>query len=133
MTGARVVMVLIALALAAGCRERGPDDTPAWLGERIEAVLAEPVTNPPTRIFRFRYRGEVVYYRPPRCCDIQGEVRDAAGQLLCHPDGGFTGQGDGRCPDFATTRRDCAIVWTDPRAKAATLPGCPATTGLPES
>jgi hypothetical protein len=56
-----------------------------------------------------------VYYLPPRCCDIQGQVFNRAGGVICAPDGGLTGAGDGRCPDFFATRSDEEILWRDPR------------------
>lgn len=133
MKTATLAALLAALALQAGCRERERSATPTWLDDRIGAILAEPVTNPPTRIFRYRYRGEVVYYRPPHCCDVPGVLFDAGGRPMCRPDGGITGQGDGRCADFAAARRDCALVWSDPRAKPATHAGCDQPSpGLPE-
>jgi len=47
------------------------------------------------------YKGKEVNYKPAeRCCDQMGEVRDTSGNIICHPDGGITGKGDGKCPDF---------------------------------
>ena len=40
-------------------------------------------------VARYEYRGGTVYDLPPRCCDIPSELHDAAGDLLCRPDGGF--------------------------------------------
>ncbi len=88
---------------------------PAWLQSLISQIEAEPVTNPPSSIFRYRYRGAVVYFRPSRCCDLPSDVFDRDGGLLCHPDGGFSGGGDGRCADFFSTRSDEELVWQDPR------------------
>jgi hypothetical protein len=86
-----------------------------WLQAMIAEILSQPPTNPPSAIYRYRYHGQVVYYRTGYCCDVPSSLYDEAGNLLCHPDGGFTGDGDGRCPDFhaeATTRE---LVWQDPR------------------
>ncbi len=117
----RLVAVCVLLA-AAGCRDSA--ESPAWLAEQIAAIASEPLTNPPSQFFRYRYRGEVVYYRPPRCCDIQGELYAADGVTLCFPGGGISGRGDGRCEDFYVERSDCRLVWSDPRAKPGTLPDC---------
>ena len=35
--------------------------------------------------------------------------------VICHPDGGITGRGDGRCPDFFVERRNERVVWRDQR------------------
>lgn len=118
----RVVAFVTTLLMANACREDTVE--PQRLGQRLEKIAAEPMSNPPTQVFRYRYRGEVVYYRPPRCCDVQGELYDAQGELVCFPDGGFSGRGDGRCADFHAVRSDCEVVWSDPRAKPGTLPGC---------
>lgn len=105
----------LALTLSAltACRDEGP----AWLADLQRQIAEEPATNPPSQILRFELVGRPVYYRPPYCCDIQGVLYSEDGTVLCHPDGGFTGTGDGRCPEFFTRRRDCVQVWADPRAK----------------
>jgi hypothetical protein len=76
---------------------------------------SQPVANPPAYIARYEYQGQVVYYLPPRCCDIPSTLYDAAGVILCHPDGGLSGIGDGRCPDFIAQRTKEQIVWRDGR------------------
>jgi hypothetical protein len=37
------------------------------------------------------------------------------GDILCFPDGGLSGQGDGRCSDFFQTASDSSLVWRDDR------------------
>jgi hypothetical protein len=88
----------------------------AWLQTLIAKIQSEPVSNPPTAIYSYAYRGGTVYFRPSRCCDIRSELYDATGALICQPDGGLTGKGDGRCPDFVAARTDERVVWLDPRA-----------------
>ena len=51
----------------------------------------------------------------PRCCDIFSDLYDASGNVIGHPDGGITGQGDGRVPDFPAQRENERIVWKDQR------------------
>lgn len=88
---------------------------PAWLRAMIAKIESEPVTDPPSAIFRYRYRGATVYFRPQRCCDFPSELYDGSGALICQPDGGLTGRGDERCPDFFATRTNEVLVWRDPR------------------
>jgi Domain of unknown function (DUF6970) len=57
----------------------------------------------------------VVLHVPPQCCDVVSDLYNAAGQVICHPDGGLTGTGDGRCPDFFTQRNNEVILWRDMR------------------
>jgi len=108
--------VVLAMTLViAGCA--APMGQPEWLAALIEDTQNQPVTNPPGLIVRGDYGGQRVYYRAPYCCDIPGTVYTSEGAVLCTADGGFTGHGDGRCPDFWATLASCAVVWTDPRGK----------------
>ncbi len=111
--------VLLLGAIASGCSSASPSEpgasNPLWLQALIAQIESEPVTNPPSSIVRYRYQGATVYFRPSRCCDVPSDLFSEAGELLCHPDGGITGRGDGRCPDFFTARTDEQPVWQDPR------------------
>ena len=88
---------------------------PAWLKARIAAVLAERKRNPITRIYRYQYEGKNVYYQSAPCCDQYSQVFDTKGKLICQPDGGITGKGDGQCPDFEKNKSNEKLVWQDPR------------------
>jgi len=73
------------------------------------------VANPPASITQYEYKGQAVYYIPPRCCDITSTLYDADGNIVGHPDGGITGQGDGRVPDFFDERTNEKAIWVDSR------------------
>lgn len=112
-----MLAAVIVTALSA-CATSFPTDQqagPAWLQTLIAKIASEPVTNPPSSIIRYRYNGATVYYRPARCCDIFSDLYNESGTLICHPDGGIAGNGDGRCSDFLAARTDEQVVWTDPR------------------
>jgi hypothetical protein len=94
------------------------DDTvkrPAWLNERIQKIQAEMVANPPVQIFRYLYNNQVVYYETAPCCDFFTTLYNADGKVICQPDGGITGKGDGKCPDFLQKRVRERLIWQDPR------------------
>jgi hypothetical protein len=112
----RSIFLLAALSLigCAGIMAPG-DDVPSWVASLIRQMEAEPVSDPPAFIARYEYRGAEVYYVPPSCCDVPSTLYDASGTVICHPDGGFSGDGDGRCPDFLAERRNEKIVWRDRR------------------
>src|SRR5437016_5036289 len=93
-------------------------DLPGWLAARISPTTAEPAGDAPAWVARYEYGGGTVYYLPPRCCDIPSELYDAAGNLLCRPDGGFV-DGDERCPDFFARRRGGEIVWPAGRGQGS--------------
>ena len=88
---------------------------PNWLQDTIAAIKSRPAANPPESIWQYTYQGEIVYYRPPICCDIFSVLYDEEGNVICSPDGGIAGHGDGRCPDFGTTAGNRKLVWQDPR------------------
>ena len=118
MRSALAVIVCAALLLPLGCGDSsptGPGMTPSWLQALIAQIQSEPVTSPPTAIYSYRYRGDTVYFRTSRCCDIRSVLYDKNGTVLCEPDGGIAGSGDARCPDFVQTRSDGQLVWRDPR------------------
>ncbi|GAB2945450.1 hypothetical protein GCM10027048_08100 [Hymenobacter coalescens] len=88
---------------------------PKWLDDKIQKHLAAEPENPRIRIVSFQYRDQTVYYETSPCCDQYTTLYDAKGNVLCAPDGGITGRGDGRCPDFEKNRTNEQLVWLDPR------------------
>lgn len=98
-------------------RVAAPDTAarPGWLQKRIQAVMAERKRNPITRILSYQYRGQLVYFQSAPCCDQFSQVFDTRGRVLCQPDGGLTGKGDGKCPDFDKNKTEEKLVWQDPR------------------
>lgn len=90
-------------------------NNPSWVNEFIKNQLSEPVANPPASLSKCEWKGQTVYYLPPRCCDIQSELYDKNGNLICRPDGGIAANGDGKCPDFNKEKQNCEVIWTDKR------------------
>ena len=88
---------------------------PSWIRDTIQAIMSRPVTSPAESIYRNKYDGQIVYFRPQICCDIFSVLYDYDGNVICHPDGGIAGMGDGRCPDYIDYRRTEELVWQDPR------------------
>jgi len=112
------LIVSVAFLLPLACENSSPTEpttAPSWLQTLIDQIQREAVTSPPTAIYSYRYRAETVYYRPSRCCDVRSVLYDANGLVLCEPDGGIGGGGDGRCPDFLATRSDERLIWRDTR------------------
>jgi hypothetical protein len=119
-----VVLALVTPAVAGA-------PAPDWLAARIRPITAQPAASPPAWVARYEYRGGPVYYFPPRCCDIPSELYDAAGDLLCRPDGGFV-DGDERCPDFLTRRRGGEIVWSGERGRSDPSAPAPGRVSSPD-
>jgi len=96
-------------------KEAVPAGPPPCIQAKIDEIAAQEVSNPPVRVYSYRYAGKKVYYFTPRCCDAASRLYDESCTLICSPDGGITGRGDGRCRDFFSTRTDEELVWADPR------------------
>lgn len=92
------------------------DKLPSWVKDLIAGQEKEAVANPPAELSKCIYKDKIVYYLPPRCCDISSVLYDENGNYLCSPDGGITAGGDGKCGDFYEERKNCEVVWTDHRS-----------------
>jgi uncharacterized protein DUF6970 len=120
MTTVRRQLVLLVFLISFGCTGNpiAPDSstsTPAWLTALIRQSEEQPVANPPAFIARYNYKGETVYFLPQRCCDIMSVLYRPDGSVACHPDGGVSGTGDRKCPEFFVERRNEEIIWRDTR------------------
>jgi hypothetical protein len=109
------ISLIISLIIFSTCSQSEQSENPDCTDELIIKFQNEPVGNPPQSIWRYEYNGETVYYIPPQCCDQYSILQDAECEIICAPDGGFTGHGDGNCPDFFTNRTDEKLVWKDSR------------------
>jgi Tol biopolymer transport system component len=108
---------VILIILMAGCFPSIQPENPSWLDELIKKYQSEPVGNPPQSVWRYDYNGQMVYYIPPQCCDQYSALLDENGKFICAPDGGFTGKGDSRCPDFIENRTNEELIWEDSRTR----------------
>lgn len=112
-----ILLTIAFIVLFTACEKRANVATgiSICLEEKIRQIEAEPVRNPPASIWQYQYKGQTVYYIPPYCCDFYGDLYDADCNLICHPDGGLSGGGDGKCADFFSTRTNEKLIWQDTR------------------
>jgi len=89
---------------------------PKWLKQLIHELEVGNNENPPERVIRYKYRKEFVYLIEAGCCDQFSRLYDTNHKLVCLT-GGFTGGGDGKCPDFFTERKDKKIIWEQKRER----------------
>ena len=92
------------------------EKTGDWINDLIAKEESQPVANPPASLTKCKYKNQIVYYLPARCCDIFGVLYDINKNVICAPDGGFIGSGDGRCSDFFQERENCEVIWKDSRS-----------------
>ena len=89
---------------------------PQFVKDLVTKLKTEPVSNPPTFIQKCKLDSKITYYQSPKAGDQMSVLFDANGNVLCSPDGGITGKGDNKCPEYFQTRTECDYVWTDSRA-----------------
>ena len=110
----KTILALVGLSLTlAGCSK--DDGLPNAIQAKIAELKRQPKQNPPAEIHSYLYQGQVVYTISSNCCDQFNYVYDKDLNIICAPSGGFTGRGDGRCPDFAARATQEHLVWRDPR------------------
>jgi hypothetical protein len=103
--------------MLAGCSQSTEPGNPKWVDDLITKFKSEPIGNPPQSIWRYEYKGQAVYFVPQQCCDQYSILYDTNGNVICFPDGGIIGTGDGRCPDFFTERKNEQLIWRDSRTR----------------
>ena len=114
------IVFLALLAVAAGCKPATAEDLPPFVQQLIEQYEGGAESNSPGSIWRYNYGNAVVFYVPPFfCCDLPSRLYDVQGNVVCAPDGGIAGVGDGKCPDFFDMRKGGIRVWIDSRVEAS--------------
>lgn len=112
------ILVLVLLASVFSCRTSKPSDeqqSSTWLEGFIDQKKQEAPVNPPTKITAYLYQSDTVYHVTAPCCDQFSTLYTQSGETLCHPDGGITGKGDGKCPTFRSEAVKLFVVWQDER------------------
>ncbi len=94
--------------------EKKPEH-PEWIQKKIKAYLAKGVANPPGEIVSYKYQDKTVYFTPVPNPGGMSSLFDEEGELLGHPNGGFTGRGDGNFADFPRAATERTVIWKDPR------------------
>ena len=108
-----LLLVFLFLSFKAGSQE---NEIPAFIDTLIQKHETEAKSTAPDEIWSYMFKGWNVYYVSPMyCCDIPSTLYDELGGVLCHPDGGFAGVGDGRCPEFNKAKTDGVLIWRDKR------------------
>ena len=80
----------------------------------IDDIEKEEVRNPPTKVWKWEVDGSTYYYITSDCCDQYNYLYDENCNVVCAPDGGFTGTGDGNCPVFIE-QIVSTLIWEDSR------------------
>ena len=86
-------------------------ELPTCIKLKIDSFKIAQKHEQPQKVVEYQYRGKKVYYVVMPCCDFFNEVYDDKCKLLGSPDGGFTGKGDGKLPDFFTEASKEKLIW----------------------
>lgn len=90
-------------------------ETPRFLEVLIESFRDQSPEIAPEEVWSYWFRDRRVFYVAPQyCCDLSSTLYDESGEVICHPDGGIAGSGDGRCPDFFKELTDGVRIWRHP-------------------
>jgi Domain of unknown function (DUF6970) len=85
---------------------------PSCVEKKIREIKRQEMWNPPAQVWKWEVDGKTYFYFTSDCCDQFNLLYDENCNLVCAPDGGFTGSGDGNCPDFEGNIVK-ALVWKD--------------------
>lgn len=98
-TSTRLFTCLLATAAVSACAtdpksEQRSDDS------RSAAFHLLPLQKTDAPLMRYIVAGKTYYWARSPCCDLPNPLYDERGKYVCAPSGGFSGLGDGKCPDL---------------------------------
>ena len=89
-------------------------DIPECIEEQITLLKNKPTQNPAAEVWRWKTTNKTYYYITSDCCDQFNYLYDSDCTIVCAPDGGFTGAGNGKCSDLIEPIIK-HLIWEDPR------------------
>lgn len=106
-----LALLLLALYSACGGSKAASKEPPKWVTEMIDSFENKVKHSVGASISKYAFDGDIVYYVLMPCCDQFNELYSESGDLLCYPDGGITGKGDGKCPEFDSGAELLETIW----------------------
>ena len=88
-------------------------DVPKGTPKCIKKLIKEREDHCLKEVYKYRYEGSDVYlFVPDGCPDLPSVVYSDKCGHVCNPDGGLSGNGDGRCPDFFSQITNEEFIWS---------------------
>lgn len=110
-----ILSVLLFFLLVLSCKKSDVEkSSPKCINDMIDDIQKEEVRNPPAKVWKWEVDGSTYYYITSDCCDHYNYLYDENCNVVCAPDGGFTGNGDGNCPVFIEQIKR-TLIWEDSR------------------
>lgn len=105
-----IIISIVVLGCKSLEKNVGEFSIPVCMQKKIDSfkIAERPI---PLRVVEYVYKEEKVYYVVMPCCDNFNVVYDSYCRVIGHPDGGFTGRGDGKLPDFFRDVKNERLVW----------------------
>lgn len=109
-----ITFIAVVFLFACSANKKAADsiELPACFKSKIDSMATNPNAGTPESITCYNYRGQIVYYMKAPCCDKYNIAFDSNCNVLGYPDGGITGKGDGKMPDFFKEVKDGKVVWS---------------------
>lgn len=86
-------------------------EVPKCIKNKIDSFKLKEAHERPQKVIEYVYKEKKVYYIVMPCCDFFNEVYDDKCNYLGAPTGGFTGNGDGRLPNFMKEVTSEKLIW----------------------
>lgn len=112
----KILLIVILTTMWIGVIGCGEDDKGIWRipSSDVPSCMRKMINEQhQAYVVRYQYRGEEVYYFFSGCCDRENFVFDGTCSYICDPDGGFNGQGDGKCPTFFEEATQGKLIWCE--------------------
>ncbi len=90
---------------------RPTDSIPACLRHLIDSSNVKDKSPHILQADAYEFNNQKVYLVKYQCCDFFDELYDENCNRLCAPSGGYSGKGDGKCPDFVKNAKLIKTVW----------------------
>ena len=110
----KISSLFIFLILTSCASSNLDDETPICIKNKIEELRKLEVYNPPAQIWKWEVDNQFFYYITSNCCDQYNYLYNENCEIICAPDGGIIGKGDGKCPTFYSEIIK-TLIWKDTR------------------
>lgn len=106
---------ILAFFILVACKSSNQNEAlPSCIKEKIETLKNQPLQNPPAEVWEWKDEKSTSYYITSDCCDQFNYLFSDNCETVCAPDGGFTGKGDQKCPEFLGELKK-TLIWKDQR------------------
>jgi hypothetical protein len=111
----RTLLIIILILPFIGCENEEYElEIPSCIEKKIDEIKSETTWNPPAQIWKWETTENTYYYITSDCCDQWNYLYDEKCNVVCAPDGGINGMGDGNCPELSEPIVK-SLIWSDDR------------------